>query len=1296
MRNFIFLSFALLGLMSYGQMTQGNAETYHNGTQSIEAFFNNGKYELRDINRNFETKIAREDPKTSLNSINFNSIFDNDNNWEPLKSISFVKILSTPSAYSHFTIVDNGQEVFDSRTDSQNNIIVVNKAYYLYGLQLTDANPIIKFYSSFLDFFPEVITLNLNEGLQNDTSSNGISIEYEVHVEPNYVVDVHRNLTLTYDYFKNVHNREGLGGYSDNIIAYVYRGNKDQLTVKAFARPSTGIFIKDILFFGAGRINVRKPQTGLEIVAHEYTHLLLAREEKFQRINTIQDWQGFELVEKRAINESICDAFGIIINHYYKTNGFDPNIMSNNPPPINWIIYDQGLGDYSGEVLRDVSNPDALGMINNFPGYLPKDNRKTDTYEYVQNDANIVGDNILNGPNWVAESYNEGEDMAYKNMGPANFWFYLIANEDFKVNPQLGVSDKGTNYSVRSLGIEKIQHLLYYVITESNDVDNNSEYEEFANATINTAFHFLDNNLHGFTFQDVQSVIDAWYAVGVIPNVNEFCDSGNVLTSTVGNLSDGSLSQNYNNDQNCSWIIAPNGASSVTLNFIAFNLGNGDSVSVYDGLDNSGTTLGTFSGSTIPDEITSTTGAVFIEFFTDASDVGQGWTLSYTSTVPNENCNTLTELYFASAVFDDGSGNDNYLNNSNCTWRIAPEGATFINLDFQFIDIENSQDFVTIYDGLDENAPPIGTYTGNTIPPTITANSGTAFVKFTSNNVTTTEGWAISYTSDGIEPCFGTTTLTDNTGTVSDGSGADNYGNNANCSWLIQPPNATSITVVFDELNLQQATIDGNTTTINDYLEIYDGIDDQGNLIAFYTGNQLLPLIVQSNSGSLFVKFVTNSSVTDSGWQFTYEASYDDFCAGTNILEATSGTITDGSGTGNYNSNSDCRWLIQPENATSIELDVTFLDTELGKDGIVVYDGPNTSYPFISYSGSNLPSKIYSTGGAMLIRFLSDDVNEFQGFEANYVANIAPEGNPNSMVKYQYWFNDDYSNAINENNFGAVNSLNINVQASTLNLNDGINTLHIRTKDKIGLWSSVLSEYIYVQKPTGGLNNEITEYEYWFNDDYGSRISGTGNNSNPFVLGINEGVGDLAIGLNTFHIRFKDKKGLWSSITSEYVYNNKPSGLGTNVITGYRYWFNDDYDNRVSLEITQNETLTLIEDIDVSNLQPSSTNLIHFQFKDLYGNWSSVVTEEFFFQTLSTNGIDSSSFGVYPNPTNGKIFIVSQYQEGILELYNALGKKIMSLETVPSELDLTNLQDGIYVLKIVDKEKIFEKKIIKF
>lgn len=72
-------------------------------------------------------------------------------------------------------------------------------------------------------------------------------------------------------------------------------------------------------------------------------------------------------------------------------------------------------------------------------------------------------------------------------------------------------------------------------------------------------------------------------------------------------------------------------------------------------------------------------------------------------------------------------------------------------------------------------------------------------------------------------------------------------------------------------------------------------------------------------------------------------------------------------------------------------------------------------------------------------------------------------------------------------------------------------------------------------------------------------------------------------------------------------------------------------------------------------------------------------------QALNIDTFDNlNSFIVYPNPTTSKIYITSKENSGTYELYNTLGQKVVegsfdsSLDN--KELDLSNLQNGIYIL----------------
>ncbi|MBV6439983.1 MAG: hypothetical protein EPGJADBJ_01641 [Saprospiraceae bacterium] len=136
------------------------------------------------------------------------------------------------------------------------------------------------------------------------------------------------------------------------------------------------------------------------------------------------------------------------------------------------------------------------------------------------------------------------------------------------------------------------------------------------------------------------------------------CSGNTALTSCSGTVSDGSGASDYANDLNCSWTIAPPGASSVTLTFTAFETeDNYDFVRVYDGPDASGDLLGEFSGDALPPALTASSGEMYIEFETDFSFTYDGWSANYTcSTGPANTCNQATDISCGMTVSGSTSG----------------------------------------------------------------------------------------------------------------------------------------------------------------------------------------------------------------------------------------------------------------------------------------------------------------------------------------------------------------------------------------------------------------------------------------------------------------------------------------------------------------------------------------------------------------------------------------------------------------------------------------------------------------
>jgi hypothetical protein len=115
----------------------------------------------------------------------------------------------------------------------------------------------------------------------------------------------------------------------------------------------------------------------------------------------------------------------------------------------------------------------------------------------------------------------------------------------------------------------------------------------------------------------------------------------------------------------------------------------------------------------------------------------------------------------------------------------------------------------------------------------------------------------------------------------------------------------------------------------------------------------------------------------------TYTYPY--FCNGPSVINTTSGTIEDGSGPEeDYQNNTNCNWLITPKDGDSVVYyTLGFEQFNTGSNDVVsIYDGETTSAPSLgSYSGSQLPGDVQSTGDHVLVTFISDGTGTAPGWQ---------------------------------------------------------------------------------------------------------------------------------------------------------------------------------------------------------------------------------------------------------------------------------------------------------------------------
>lgn len=141
-----------------------------------------------------------------------------------------------------------------------------------------------------------------------------------------------------------------------------------------------------------------------------------------------------------------------------------------------------------------------------------------------------------------------------------------------------------------------------------------------------------------------------------------------VTTATGNTYDNGGAGSNYTDDQRTLKLIQPTGATSVTLNFTAFNLeANYDYLFIYNGTTTSAPLIGQYTGTTSPGTVTSNGGALLLEFRSDCATTAPGWAASWTSNAapppPTDNIAPTTSI-----------GNTN-------SWETANFTATFTDVD---------------------------------------------------------------------------------------------------------------------------------------------------------------------------------------------------------------------------------------------------------------------------------------------------------------------------------------------------------------------------------------------------------------------------------------------------------------------------------------------------------------------------------------------------------------------------------------------------------------------------------------
>ena len=79
------------------------------------------------------------------------------------------------------------------------------------------------------------------------------------------------------------------------------------------------------------------------------------------------------------------------------------------------------------------------------------------------------------------------------------------------------------------------------------------------------------------------------------------------------------------------------------------------------------------------------------------------------------------------------------------------------------------------------------------------------------------------------------------------------------------------------------------------------------------------------------------------------------------------------------------------------------------------------------------------------------------------------------------------------------------------------------------------------------------------------------------------------------------------------------------------------------------------------------------------------------------SGVDDQNqldISIYPNPTSDMLNIDGNYTQLKVVIYNVLGKEILN-KSIINNIDISHLDNGVYILQLLDGLKLITRKIIK-
>ncbi|KAM6149501.1 CUB and sushi domain-containing protein 1 [Erethizon dorsatum] len=516
-------------------------------------------------------------------------------------------------------------------------------------------------------------------------------------------------------------------------------------------------------------------------------------------------------------------------------------------------------------------------------------------------------------------------------------------------------------------------HFLYQAVPRTSDTQCSSVPEPRYGRRIGSEFSagsivrfecnpgYLLQGSSAIRCQSVPNALAQWN--DTIPGCVVPC-SGN-FTQRRGTILSPGYPEPYGNNLNCVWRILVTEGSGIQIQVISFATEqNWDSLEIHDGGDVSAPRLGSFSGTTVPALLNSTSNQLYLRFQSDISVAAAGFHLEY-KTVGLAACQEpalpsngikLGDRYMVNDVLSfqcepgytlqgrshiscmpgtvrrwnypsplciatcGGTLTDpggvilspgfpgSYPNNLDCTWKLSLPVGYGAHIQFLNFSTEANHDYLEVQNGPYPSSPMIGQFSGTDLPLALLSTTHETLIRFYSDHSQNRQGFKLTYQAYELQNCP-------------------------------DPPPFQNGYMINSDYSVGQSIS----------FECYPGY--------ILIGHPVL----------------TCQHGTNRNWNYPFPRC--DAPCGYNVTSQ-NGTIYSPGFPDEYPILKDCLWLITVPPGHGVYINFTLLQTEAVNDYIAVWDGPDQSAPQLGvFSGNTALETAYSSTSQVLLKFHSDFSN---------------------------------------------------------------------------------------------------------------------------------------------------------------------------------------------------------------------------------------------------------------------------------------------------------------------------------